>query len=183
MCFDLGSYFIFMNTIIIVVSVGLGILVIILSERSDDRLIRLSSCIDSALSLVQPIISIVSNIAFLNYGLSTEKIGEEAIVTIQRMFTQILVGQMCALPGLAAFFYFNGSSRLARGIDKATEKRAKKTRSLVMGAMRRLRLLKVEPQYEPAEIVKAAGQLDVTSRENEFGTGVGQIDVTSREAI
>ncbi len=105
------SYFIFMNTIIIVISCALGILVIVLTERKSGELVQLGESVDKALSFVQasalaqhlspprvaqcrfrfsqPSISIGANVAFLTYGRTTHDLGPVGIATIQRMFVPI----------------------------------------------------------------------------------------------
>jgi len=136
------DYFIFMNTIVIVICVGLGILVIILSEREDTRCVRLSACIDSALSITEPIISIFGNLIFLSYGSSNTTFGKEGIDTIERMFKALIISNCIAIPTLTAFFYYSdplkGIHRMANGVDRVALKHAKRTRSLVLGAVRRL---------------------------------------------
>ena len=130
-----------MNTIVIVLCVFCGITVIILSERQDKRLVRLSSCIDSALSIAEPIISIVGNMILLFYGNSTTDFGQDGIDRIERMFTAIVTTNAIAIPILTWFFYstapLKGIHRVATGIDRATLK-VPRSRGLVLGAVRKL---------------------------------------------
>jgi len=107
------DYFILANTILTVVSCGLGVLIIILTEQEDSpQTIKLGDSLDLAMSWVQPFIAISMNLTMVVYALATTRDGQGSIDDIHKMFVTFIVCEVVLL-GMSTFGFYTGKLFLA----------------------------------------------------------------------
>lgn len=128
------DYFIFANTILVVINCGLGIWIIILTEAEEKpRLIKLGESLDLAMAWVQPFIAILTNLLLLSFAMLTTEMGQAAVDSVNRMYVTCIVANALILFVATAGIYtgklYIAGAKAAKYARLSAERAAKEAKS------------------------------------------------------